>query len=112
MFKTINEDESMENWWLSSKVRHINPIQGMNMWWWTDLPLARQVLFHRANASFAGELAGAAVYALPFDSMMRPALTEGVPSEVLWCTQNTWHMVLDKVNISNDRVCAPAAQAS
>jgi len=109
MFRAVDEDYSMEAWWLSDKVRHMNPIEGLGTWWWMDMPLAREVLFDRQNATFADELTGKGIYVLKFNGPMRHFITDGVSADALWCKHNTWHMILEKIGASNKPLCESGA---
>jgi len=100
MFKTVDEDLTMESWWLSGKVHHIyqaGPFGGA--WLQRHQDRVLDTLWHQRNAGVAAVLTYDGVYALHFPEAVEQDVEASVSADVLWCGHNTWHMVLRKIGL-------------
>eukprot|EP00930_Biecheleria_cincta_P032847 TRINITY_DN22761_c0_g1_i1.p1 TRINITY_DN22761_c0_g1~~TRINITY_DN22761_c0_g1_i1.p1 ORF type:complete len:534 (+),score=56.36 TRINITY_DN22761_c0_g1_i1:23-1624(+) len=106
MFRTIDEDVAMYNWYHGNKVRIISPLGGLGFSWMVDMQDTQNQLFHKMNETFGRELLDDPGLYMKFTGTMRKYMVEPVSPYDIWCKENTFRMVLDSVGVSPSRRCA------
>jgi len=106
MFRTIDEDIAMHNWYHSDRVRVASPLGRLGFSWMVDMQDTQNQLFHKMNRTFGRELLDDPGLYMKFTGTMRKYMVDPVSPYDIWCKENTFRMVLESVGVSPSRRCA------
>lgn len=105
MFRIIDEDIAMYNWYHSNQVRVLSPLGKLGFSWMIDMEDTQHQLFHKVNFTFGRELIDDPGLYMKFTRTMRKYMVEPVSPYDIWCKENTFRMVLDSIGVTPSRRC-------
>lgn len=106
IFKALDEDRALTQWWLSPSVHRRNFLGHLNPLWFQNPNQTLIDIFYRVNPEIVQTLTGGALLLLKFTTDMRKALLEPLsPLELYGCVESSWSIVLAAIGIANITKC-------
>jgi len=106
MWKVLDEDKALRDWWLSPSVQRINFLGHMNPTWFANYSRAYTQLFRQVTPEMVNFLTGGEVNLLKLTHDMRWALIDpATPSELWGCTQSSWALMLTDIGVYDAQKC-------
>jgi len=106
IFKTLDEDRALTQWWLSPKVRRKNFLGHLDPQWFANYQQTMVDLFYKVNPAIVQVLTGGELLLLKFTTEMRKALIDPIsPLEMYGCVESSWSIVLAAIGLANISKC-------
>lgn len=105
MFRVIDEDIAIYNWYHSDRVSVRSPLGRLGFSWMIDMQDTQHRLFHEVDLKFGRELIDDPGLYMKFTGTMRKFMVEPVSPYDIWCKENTFRMVLDSIGVAPSRRC-------
>lgn len=106
IFKTLDEDRALTEWWLSPKVHRRNFLGHLNPQWFENQHQTMVDMFYRINPEIVQVLTDGELFLLKFTTEMRGALIDPIsPLEMYGCVESSWSIVLLAIGLSNITKC-------
>mmetsp|Transcript_21817 Transcript_21817/g.38312 ORF Transcript_21817/g.38312 Transcript_21817/m.38312 type:complete len:126 (+) Transcript_21817:3-380(+) len=111
MFKVLDEDLAMMDWWASPHVQRINFLGHLNPAWFAEPNKTSQEMFFKVNPEIVTVLTGGSLHLLKFTGDMRYQLLLPVtPRELYGCVDSSWSITLTAVGLFSPKKCSELAK--
>mmetsp|Transcript_89500 Transcript_89500/g.158880 ORF Transcript_89500/g.158880 Transcript_89500/m.158880 type:complete len:536 (-) Transcript_89500:72-1679(-) len=110
MFKIIDEDAAIWDWYHSDRVKRKDATGRLGYGWLADMQTTQDKFFHRTDPDWFHTLVDDPSLYMKFTSSMRKYLVLPVSPSDIWCKQNTFRMVLDHIGVDSETRCANTMQ--
>lgn len=111
MFKTIDEDKALYDWWKSPSVHRINWLGHLRNSWFQHPNRTRKEIFFNVTTEIVTVFTGGSIHLLKFTGDMRYALLRGLsPKELYGCVDSSWSITLTAVGLFSPSKCSELAK--
>lgn len=108
-FKSLDEDIGLWHWYFSNAVQHLDAGEHAyrlaKKYGWYNMAGEKKALFHTSDAGLVDDLLAPPSLLMKFNSPMREALLAHQTPHDLWCKDSTFHMLLERLNVTNAKLC-------
>ncbi|CAJ1351144.1 unnamed protein product [Effrenium voratum] len=106
LFKVLDEDKALKEWWLGPSVTRRNLLGHLNPRWWSNPDETVKELFRRVDPELVQTLTGGALLLLKFTGPMRDKLIDPLsPLELYGCVESSWSIALTALQLFNATKC-------
>jgi len=110
MFKIIDEDAAIWDWYHSDRVRAMDATSRLGFSWMADMHLTAEKFFHRIDLEWYHQLVDDPHLYMKFTGTMRKYMILPQSPSDIWCKQNTFRMVMDAIGVNSQERCSNIMQ--